>query len=154
LSSTSDVTPSSSSQLSKGNDHVGVIVVAPIFRFIGALEVGEMTVGACRFESEPGLGTLFSGSLHSLSGFFGSGFPDTDLVFGVAIADDVGAYAPVVMLESSLEDGVVHVVMTGEGGGEPDGHLGEGKIGIFVVGSGRQDELIDRESLPFGPLGV
>jgi hypothetical protein len=154
LSATSDVAPSSSSQLSKGDDHVGVVVVAPVFWLVSALEVGEVTMGACRFESESGLGTFFSGPFHSLSGFLGPGFPDADLVFGVAVADDVGAYPPVIVLEGGLEDGIVHVVMAGEGGGEPDGHLGEGKVGVFVVGSGCQDKLVDREPSSLGPFGV
>jgi hypothetical protein len=154
LSATSDVASSSSSQLSKGDDHVGVVVVTPVFWLVGALEMGEVAMGACHFESEPGLGAFFSGPLHSLGGLFSSGFPDADLVFGVTVADDVGTYAPVVVLESSLEDGVVHIVVAGEGGGEPDRHLGEGEIGVFVVRPGRQDELIDRESFPLGPFGM
>jgi hypothetical protein len=154
LSATSDVAPPSSSQLSKGNDHVGVVVIAPVFWLVGSLEVGEVTMGACRLKSEPGLGAFFSGSFHPLGGFFGSGFPDTDLVLGVAVADDVSAYAPVVVLEGSLEDGVVHIVVAGEGSGEPDGHLGKGEVGVFVVGSGRQDKLVDREPLSLGPFGM
>jgi hypothetical protein len=154
LSATSDVAPPSSSQLSKGNDHVGVVVVTPVFWFVGSLEVGEVTMGACRLESEPGLGAFFSGPLHSLSGFFSPGFPDADLVFGVSVPDDVGTNAPVVMLKGGLEDGVIHIVVAGEGGGEPDGHLGKGKVGVFIVGVGRQGELINRESFSLCPLGV
>jgi hypothetical protein len=116
--------------------------------------MGEVAMGACRLESIPGLGAFFSGPLHSLSGLFGPGFPDADLVFGVAVADDVGTYTPIIVLEGGLEDSVVHIVVAGEGGGEPDGHLGKGEIGVFVVGSGRQDELVDRESSPLGPFGM
>jgi hypothetical protein len=116
--------------------------------------MGEVAMSVCRFESEPGLGTFFSGPFHSLGGFFSSGFPDADLVLGVSVADDVGAYSPVIVLEGGLEDGVVHIVVAGEGGGEPDGHLGKGEVGVLIVGSGRQDELVDRESFPLGPFGV
>jgi hypothetical protein len=118
------------------------------------LQVSEVTMGARGFKSELGLGAFFSSALDSLGGFFCSGFPDADLVFAEAVADDVRAYAPVVMFEGGGEDGVVHVVVVGEGCCEPDRDLPEGKVGVLIVGGGKQEELVDRESLSFRPLGV
>jgi hypothetical protein len=111
-------------------------------------------MGACSFESEPGLGALFSSALDLLGGFLCLGFPDADLVFAQAVADDVRAYAPVVVFEGGGEDSIVHVVVAGEGGGEPDRYLAKTEVCVFVIGRGEEHELVDREPLSFCPFGV
>jgi hypothetical protein len=109
-------------------------------------------MGVCSFEAEPGLSALFSSALDSLGSFLCSGFPDADLVFAEAVADDVRAYAPVVVFEGGSEDGVVHVVVAGEGGGEPDRYLAEREVCVFIIGRGEVHELVDREPLSFCTL--
>ena len=114
--------------------------------------MGEVFVGPCRFESVAGLPSFFPGSVHSLGGFVDAGLPDADLVLADSVADDVRADAPVVVLEGGLEDGVVHVVVAGEGRREPHGHGGDGGLRVFAVSGGEQGVAVDGESLSFGPF--
>jgi hypothetical protein len=58
------------------------------------------------------------------------------------------------VLEGGQEDRVVHVIVAGEGGGEPDGHLFEGLVRFGVVGGGEYISAIDGEPSSLGPLGM
>jgi hypothetical protein len=151
-SATSELPPSSSCQLSEGKDHAGVVVVLPIFWLVGAFEVCEVTVGPSGLQAEPGLYPFFPGSFDALRGLFDPGLPDADLVFGLSVADEVGADSPVVVFQGRPEDDVVHTAVTGEGGGEPDGELGHGEVGLFVVSWGVEVVEEDGEPLSSGPL--
>jgi hypothetical protein len=56
--------------------------------------------------------------------------------------------------EGGQEDRVVHVVVSGEGGGEPDWHLFEGEVGVGVVSGGEEVSAVDGESPSLCPLSV
>jgi hypothetical protein len=101
LSSTSDIPPvvSATSQLSEGEDHVRVVVVVEVLAVGCAVQVCEVAVGARGLEAIAGLGALFPGMLHSLGGLLDSHLPDTNLVFAVAVADNVRTDPPIVVLE-------------------------------------------------------
>jgi hypothetical protein len=139
-SATSDVPPCTpaTSQLSEGEDHVWFMVISEIFAPRGPVQVGEVSVGACGLQTVARLRAFFAGALDSLRRFFDPGLPDSDLVFAVTVADDVRADAPIVVLEGCEQDGVIHVVVAGEGGGEPDRHLFEGEVRVGVVGGGEE----------------
>jgi hypothetical protein len=92
------------------------------------------------------LHTFLACSFDLLSHFFNSGFPNADLVFGLSVADKIGTDPPVVVFQGCSEDDVVHVVVTGEGGSEPDWHLGQWEVGVLVVGGGV--EVMDEEWEP------
>jgi hypothetical protein len=145
-SATSELSSPPSCQLAEGKDHAGVVVVLPVFWLVGALEVCEVAVGPRGLQAEPGLYPFFSGSLDALRGLFDPGLPDADLVFGLSVADEVGADPPIVVFQGRPEDDVVHAAVTGEGGGEPDGELGHGEVGLLVVGWGV--EVVEEDGEP------
>jgi hypothetical protein len=156
LSLTSDIPPvlATPSQLSEREDHVRVVVIAEVFSPGCTVQVCEMVVGMRGFKVVAGLGTLFSSVLHSLGGLFNLGFPDTDLVLAVMVADDIHADPPVVVLKGGQEDGVVHVVMLGKGSSKPDGHLFQGYVSVSIVGGGEEVGAIDGESLSLSPFDM
>jgi hypothetical protein len=146
-SATSELSSSSSCQLAKGKDHAGVVVVLPVFWLVGALEIPEVAMGPRGLQAEPRLYPFLARPFDALRGLFDSGLPDADLVFGLPIADEIGADSPVVVFQGRPEDDVVHAAVTGEGGGEPDGELGQGEVGLLVVGWGVEVVEEDGESL-------
>jgi hypothetical protein len=151
-SATSDIAPASaSSQLSEGEDHVGVVVEAEVFTAGRAVQMREVTVGARGLKAVSGRGAFFAGTLHSLGGFLDSGFPNPDLLLTIAIPDDVRADSPIVVFEGGDEDCVVHVVVAGEGGGEPDWHLFEGEIGFGIISGGEEVSAVDGNPRPCVP---
>jgi hypothetical protein len=80
--------------------------------------------------------------------------PNPKVAASFTIADDIHADPPIVVLKGGHEDGVVHVIVAGEGGSEPDGHLLQWYICVGVVGGGEEVSAVDGESLSLSPLNV
>jgi hypothetical protein len=110
-------------QLAEGKDHTRVVIVLPIFQFVGMLQIGEVAMGMGSFQVVLCLHAFLACTFNLLSCFFNLGFPDADLIFGLAVTDEVSADPPIVVLQGHLEDNIVHIVVTGKDSGEPDWHL-------------------------------
>jgi hypothetical protein len=95
---------------------------------------------------------VLRGFVRLFVGFFDPGLPDADLVLGLSVTDEVGADPPIVVFQGRPEDDVVHVVVAGEGGSEPDGHLGQREVGLLVVSGGVEVVDEEGESLSLGPF--
>ncbi len=140
--------------LGDGRDDVGLLAPTPVLCMVRATEVLEVLVGPCSLQPMMHQCAVLPGPLDLLAGLLQPGLPDADLVLTLFIADNVHAYAPIVVLEGSLEYDIVYAVVSGENQREPEGEGVVGKVRGVIVSGGHEGHGVYRAALAHCPFGM